>query len=121
MIFKGVVVTGLGEGKLFMQIPLYKRQFASILGYVPFEGTLNLKIKNYHRDQLPDNFVEIMGLGDFAGAKTYRVKINKETQGAVVVPDKTSNDPDVIEIISPANLREKYDLQDGDIVEVELK
>lgn len=119
-VMHGIVVSGKGEGRIFMKMPFYQRQLAAKLGFIPFEGTLNVKIDGFDRNKINNEFIEISGLGYLAGAKLYKAKINKDMKCAVVVPDKTTNPPDIIEVISKLNLREKYHLKDGSIVEVEI-
>ena len=38
----GVVINGLGEGKYYMSLDPYRKQFLRHLGFEPFSGTLNL-------------------------------------------------------------------------------
>src|SRR6476620_155827 len=44
--FKGKIVNGMGEGAYYMSLDEYKKQFKEKLGYVPFPGTLNLKLED---------------------------------------------------------------------------
>ena len=41
---KGKIVSGMGEGAYYMSLKGYTKQFKSILGYIPFPGTLNVKL-----------------------------------------------------------------------------
>lgn len=45
-VFKGKIVTGMGEGSYYMSLKGYTKQFKEKLGYEPFPGTLNLKLEN---------------------------------------------------------------------------
>jgi riboflavin kinase len=45
-IFKGKIVTGMGEGSYYMSLKGYKIQFKEKLGYEPFPGTLNVKLED---------------------------------------------------------------------------
>ena len=40
----GVVVNGLGEGRYYMSLEPYKKQFLRHLGFEPYPGTLNLRL-----------------------------------------------------------------------------
>ena len=40
----GTVTTGMGEGKHYISLPGYERQFEERLGYTPFPGTLNVDL-----------------------------------------------------------------------------
>ena len=42
----GVLVSGMGEGAYYMALDGYTRQFRSKIGYVPFPGTLNIRLQN---------------------------------------------------------------------------
>ena len=44
LIIRGVVATGMGEGQYYVTQPGYLEQFKDKLGFIPFEGTLNLKM-----------------------------------------------------------------------------
>ncbi len=45
-IFKGKIVSGMGEGSYYMSLKGYRKQFKEKLGYEPFPGTLNLKLED---------------------------------------------------------------------------
>jgi riboflavin kinase, archaea type len=45
-IFKGRIVSGMGEGSYYMSLKGYRKQFKEKLGYEPFPGTLNLKLED---------------------------------------------------------------------------
>jgi riboflavin kinase, archaea type len=45
-IFKGKIVSGMGEGSYYMSLNGYRKQFKEKLGYEPFPGTLNLKLED---------------------------------------------------------------------------
>jgi riboflavin kinase len=40
--------------------------------------------------------------------------------GAIAIPERTHHGPEVLEIISPFNLRDRLGLKDGDCVKVEV-
>lgn len=41
---EGYVVSGLGEGAFYMSLEGYRKAFEKVLGYVPYPGTLNIKL-----------------------------------------------------------------------------
>ena len=60
---KGEIVAGMGEGAYYMSLKGYTKQFKSQIGYVPFPGTLNVKL--YQKE-----YVEAIQLfDDFDGKK----------------------------------------------------
>ena len=42
----GKVVSGMGEGEYYMSLKGYTKQFKTKLGYIPFPGTLNVKLND---------------------------------------------------------------------------
>lgn len=125
---KGEVVAGLGTGKFFVTKEEYKKQFIKKIGYIPYAGTLNLKIKNEDKSYLDKHTNGILIRGFKENNKTYgQVKCldcslrkdQKKTKGTIVLPQKTRH-MDIIEIISPQNLRKTLNLKNRDIVEITL-
>ncbi|MEM2535466.1 MAG: DUF120 domain-containing protein, partial [Candidatus Hadarchaeales archaeon] len=49
MRLEGVVVSGLGEGSYYVKQEGYRKQFQEQLGFVPFPGTLNVKLNGSSR------------------------------------------------------------------------
>ncbi|MEM3515703.1 MAG: DUF120 domain-containing protein, partial [Saccharolobus sp.] len=41
---KGNVVSGIGEGRIFLSMEYYRNQIAKLLGFEPYPGTLNIVI-----------------------------------------------------------------------------
>ncbi len=124
----GQVVPGLGTGKFFVTQENYKKQFIKKIGYIPYEGTLNLKIKNEERSYLVKNTTGILITGFRENNKTFGQvtclnctlkKDQKKTKGTIVLPQKTRY-TDIIEIIAPSNLRKKLNLKNNDVVEITL-
>jgi riboflavin kinase len=44
--------------------------------------------------------------------------VNGEVEGALIVADRTGYDLSVMEVIAPVSLRERFGLEDGDVVRV---
>ena len=44
VLLKGTLVSGMGEGAYYMSLKGYTKQFQSKIGYMPFPGTLNVKL-----------------------------------------------------------------------------
>ncbi|MDK2987691.1 CTP-dependent riboflavin kinase [Methanothermococcus thermolithotrophicus] len=128
MKFLGRLVPGRGEGSYYMSLPPYKQKFKEILGFEPYEGTLNIKLnETINLDKL--NPLEV---GDFYynNKKFYGLKvipvtiINKEghtIDGAIVAPKKTCHSSNILEIIAPIKLRKFLSLSNGDIVKIVTK
>jgi len=125
---EGTLFSGIGEGAWYVGQPGYRGQFAEKLGFDPFPGTLNLRLRHEYEDErrllesLPQ--IEIDGFRDgertFGPVTCYKAKINDAEDGALISAVRTHYAGDVIELIAPNNLREKLGLKDGDIVKVRI-
>ncbi len=126
-VIKGKVFSGLGEGKYYVSLEGYKKQFEEKLGFTPYPGTLNLRIPKeqmFFRAKLDEmDGIKIEGFKTkertFGEVKAFKCRING-IDGAIVIPQRTHYPKNVIEIIAPVKLREVLGLKDGDWVEVEV-
>jgi riboflavin kinase len=128
MKLRGKVVTGLGEGKIFLSKEYYKEGFKRILGFVPYPGTLNVLINDEESMrnridldtirglEIPEHKERDMVLG---AVKAFPARI-RSLEAALVIPARTIHPRSVVEIISPYNLRRELSLSDGDEVEIEV-
>jgi riboflavin kinase len=124
VLFKGKVVSGLGEGRYYTEQSGYVEQFKDKLGFVPFPGTLNVEIEYVERNKLrllkdhrAINIDEFKTKNrTFGGVRCFRAKIDG-TDGAIVLPVR-SHYSNVLEFISKDFLREKLSIKDGDGVKI---
>jgi len=120
-VMRGRVVSGLGEGQYYISRQGYRNQFFQKLGFVPFPGTLNIKLDQPFNPG--SHQVRIEGFQEeersFGGCKCYKIKLNG-LEGAIIRPDRSSYPSDLVEVISPLRLREVLKLEDGDAVELTL-
>lgn len=125
----GEVFSGMGEGRYYMEIQGYKEQFQSKLGFIPFPGTLNLRLKTDEDIKIKQKLQEHRGIliegfeqenRTFGSAKCFRARIN-DTEGAVVLPSRSHYSLDTLEFIAPVKVREKARLKDGDAVTVKVE
>ncbi|XVH30300.1 DUF120 domain-containing protein [Haloferacaceae archaeon DSL9] len=126
----GAVTGGMGEGRHYISLSGYMKQFRERLGYEPFPGTLNIELDDESvraRAGLSSlGAVPIDGWEDdertFGAATCYAAHI--EADGGryepvhIIVPDRTHHDERNLEVIAPAKLRGELDLDDGDTIEV---
>lgn len=124
---RGTVASGLGEGAFYMKQRGYKEQFRRKLGFEPYEGTLNLRLRGADLSTLDilrdEEGVLIEGFSDggrtFGGAKCLPATVNG-VDCQVILPLRTHH-TDTVELIARAHLRSKLGLADGDVVDVELR
>lgn len=118
----GEVFSGLGDAAKYISMPGYMEQFMSKLGFSPYPGTLNLKLLSDSDLKVRKHLITAGGIGidgfsdgkrTFGAAKCFRAKVNRETEAAVLLIERTSHDESVMEVISPVNLRYQLALNDG--------
>ncbi len=121
---RGQVDHGLGEGFYYMSQDGYRRQFQQELGWDPYPGTLNLKLEGREAAKLEvlrkgggipiEGFTS--GKRSFGGATCFFATL-QDVACAVIIPIRSHYD-DVLEVISPHQLRKELGLKDGEMVEV---
>jgi|TARA_B100001971_G_C18170839_1_gene527019 riboflavin kinase len=120
----GKVTKGLEKSKFFMTLEGYQKQLQEHLGNTPFPGTLNLTVDVDQRDAFLNELEPITIPGFWAEGKQYnkvtcyRATI-KNIPCLITIPKQTSHGPEVVEIISEFNLREKLGLNDYDEVAIQ--
>jgi riboflavin kinase len=128
VVLEGTLFSGIGEGAWYVSQPGYRRQFAEKLGFDPFPGTLNLRLRREYENErrlleaLPHIVIEGFRDGErtFGPVICHEVKINDAENGALISAVRTHYSGDVIELIAPSNLRAELELKDGDIVKVRI-
>ncbi|MFC6990145.1 DUF120 domain-containing protein [Haloplanus sp. GCM10025708] len=129
----GAVTSGMGEGRHYISLPGYKRQFEERLGYEPFPGTLNVELDEesvHARGEMAAlDAVPIDGWeGDertYGPATCYAANLDAggETyeQAHIIVPERTHHDSTQLELIAPVKLRDALDLADGDELDIHVE
>jgi len=119
---KGILVSGMGEGAYYMSLKGYTKQFKSKINYIPFPGTLNVKLQKKEHIEASQQFRSLNGIiikGFFDGKRTYgwvkcfKSKLNNSINCELIVLERTHHDNSIIELISKANLRKTAKLKDG--------
>jgi riboflavin kinase, archaea type len=122
-LIHGKVESGLGEGAYYVSLPEYLVQFEKKLGFIPFKGTLNIRVDypDYLKFISSLNKINITGFvsknRSFGQITAYSIKLN-DISAAIIVPERTSHKRDIIEIISQTNFRKRLNLKDGTIVNI---
>ena len=124
---QGTVSSGLGEGSYYTSLKQYKEQFKEKLGFVPFTGTLNLKVtlkslKTILGNRLP---LTIKGFSTpkrtFGKIKCFPVLVENKTKAAIVFPERSNNPEATIELIAPINLRKEFSLKDNSKLKITIE
>jgi len=120
---KGKIFSGSGEGAKFTEIPWVRKQIAEKLGFIPYPGTLNIKLtegivkfKLLKRAKA----IEILPAEGFCRGRCFNAYFMYTLKCAIVIPEVDNYPEDILEVIAPINLREKFKLKDGDMVNVQI-
>ncbi len=130
---RGIATSGMGEGRHYISLSGYMRQFRDRLGYEPFAGTLNVDLNEEsvrlraRMDALEP--VDIDGWTDedrtygpaFCWPATITAGSGERYEGAhVIAPERTHHGADQLELIAPEKLRETLDIDDGDSLTIHV-
>ena len=129
---EGVLETGLGEGRYYISKKGYMTQFQNNLKWKPFEGTFNLRL---HNDQIPK--IEALKAAEgilingfeqegrtFGKAWIFNCILEKSSENVkkcAIISPKRTHYKNVVEVISPHYLREKFGAKDGDSFKVKIQ
>lgn len=125
----GVLVAGMGEGKYYMSLKGYTKQFAQKIGYVPFPGTLNVKLdKKEHVESLRQlnnlDGTKIDGFSDgkrtYGWVKCFTCKLNDKVDAQLIMLERTHHDLSTIELISKFEIRKKLALKSGSPISIKI-
>jgi len=118
---KGTLISGMGEG--------YTKQFKSKIGYVPFPGTLNVKIDQKIHQEAIKQFVNLNGINinsfsdgkrTYGWVKCFPAKINNSVDCNLILLERTHHDNSVVELISKLSLRKSAKLKEGSKISIKI-
>ncbi|PSQ36309.1 riboflavin kinase [Halobacteriales archaeon SW_12_69_24] len=144
--FSGSVTSGMGEGRHYISLPGYMRQFRERLGYEPYEGTLNVDLDDGSvRDRARMDAlapIDIDGWADedrtYGPAYCWPARVERadasykgeryDASGDgdrydaahVIAPERTHHGDDQLEVIAPDRLRDELHLEDGDTLTIHV-
>jgi riboflavin kinase len=119
----------MGEGAYYMSLKGYTKQFKEKLGYVPFPGTLNVKLSKKEYIETVSQFynrdcILINGFSDekrtYGWVKCFNAKLNNLIDCELVILERTHHDNSVIELISKINIRKTAKLKDGSNLTIKI-
>ena len=125
----GVIISGLGEGAYYMSLNGYTKQFKTKIGYIPFPGTLNVKLNQLQATQIIQQLNDLDnvvidpfsdGKRTYGWVKCFHVTLNNSIKCELIRLERTHHHNSVIELISKNNLRKTARLQTGSKVTVRI-
>jgi riboflavin kinase len=126
---KGILVSGMGEGAYYMALKGYTKQFKSKIGYVPFPGTLNVRLDQKTHQEAIKQFetldgIQIKSFSDgkrtYGWVKCFSAKLNNTISCELIMLERTHHDDSVIELISKTCMRKTGKLKDGSKVSIKI-
>jgi len=127
IVIEGKVVTGLGEGAYYVEV--YSSKLRTALGFKPHLGTLNVKVVDEASRKALGRMKNTPPLvlsgfrhkgRTFGDVICYRVKVDDEIEGAIVIAQRTHHSDDILEVVAPLNIREKLNLEEDDKVSLKV-
>lgn len=126
---KGTLVSGMGEGAYYMGLKGYTKQFKSKIGYVPFPGTLNVRLdKKIYQEAIKQfetlDGVKIKSFSDgkrtYGWVKCFQAKLNNSIRCELIILERTHHDDSIVELISKVCIRKSAKLKDGSKVSIKI-
>ena len=127
--FMGNIISGMGEGAYYMSMKGYTKQFKLKLGYIPFPGTLNVKLKDKKfveakRELDAHQGIKIDGFSDgkrtYGWVKCYPAKINNSVDGMIITLERTHYDDSILELISHTSIKKIAKLSTGSQISIRV-
>ena len=126
----GKLISGMGEGAYYMSLKGYTKQFNRKIGYVPYPGTLNIKLDGKKYSQLLNQLDEdttstrIDSFSDknrtYGWVKCFDAKLNVLHDCKLIRLERTHHSSDIVELISKRNLRKSAKLKTGSNVKIKI-
>jgi riboflavin kinase, archaea type len=121
-IVRGMVQDGLGQGGSFTQFDWVRAQFRVKVGFDPYPGTLNVRVRDAGTlaewQACPS--IPIEPPPGFCAARGYRVEVNGQTLAAWLIPDVPGYPNDLMELMAPMSLRQALMLKTGDVISIKF-
>jgi len=126
---KGTLVSGMGEGAYYMALKGYTKQFKPKIGYIPFPGTLNVRLdQKIHQEAIKQfEILEGIKINSFSdGKRTYGwvkcfpAKLNNSINCELIILERTHHDASIIELISKVCIRKTGKLKNGSKISIKI-
>ena len=125
----GSVISGLGEGAYYMSLNGYTKQFKAKIGYIPFPGTLNIKLNQLQATQIIQQLDDLEsviidpfsdGKRTYGWVKCFHATLNNSIKCELIRLERTHHNNSIIELISKNNLRKTSKLKTGSKVTIKI-
>ena len=126
---QGTLVSGMGEGAYYMSLKGYTNQFKSKIGYIPFPGTLNVRLdKKVHQEAIKQfeslEGITVKSFSDgkrtYGWVKCFPAKLNNSINCQLIILERTHHDDSIIELISKVCIRKSGKIKDGSKVTIKI-
>ncbi len=124
----GAIVSGSGEGRYYMSLRGYTRQFQARVGYVPFPGTLNVRLDGASaeaasrldsaRGTVIDGFSD--GERTYGWVRCHAATLNGRVACEIIRLERTHHGPSIVELVAPVSLRRRLRASDGSRVSISV-
>ncbi|HVC58460.1 MAG TPA: DUF120 domain-containing protein [Candidatus Acidoferrales bacterium] len=113
LILTGKVSNGMGKAALFLSIPAYKTRFMKSIGYIPYPGTLNIKLSASEARKVPlmirikHRLIKgfVLDGKRYGAVRCYSASINGKPGAFVIRPQKSRYPDTIMEIVSRKRLK----------------
>ena len=103
----------MGKAAMFLSIPAYKKRFKSAIGYVPYPGTLNVKLSPGSTRRVPRLIKTdhttikgfVIGGRRYGSVKCYAALINGKSGVSIIRPQKSRYPDSIVEIVAKRRLK----------------
>jgi riboflavin kinase len=125
---KGKVVDGLKDGKYYLSLEEYKKNIKKELGFEPYPGTLNIILTDAGSIEAKERLQRMNGVmiegfkrGNrvFGSIKCFKCNIDG-IEASIIIPERSHYGSEIVELISPLELRKRMKLKSGDEIIVRL-
>lgn len=123
----GIVTSGMGEGRHYISLSGYMKQFRERLDYEPFAGTLNVELDDDSvRARTRMGALDPIGIDGWEDdERTYGPAFcwpatvvtedgDRYETAHVIAPERTHHGDDQLEVIAPGKLRDELGLDDDE-------
>ncbi|HEC75890.1 MAG TPA: DUF120 domain-containing protein [Thermoplasmatales archaeon] len=118
---KGIILDGKGEGKKFISIYEYKKQFIEKLHIKPYLGTLNVRVdEKIINDLKRMDGIILNGFSkngvEYGEVLCFPAEVKKEK--CFLLSPQKSEYKNILEIVAEENLRKKYGMRSGENLKI---